>query len=89
VLDSIEYGEGQAAWHLEKCDRVTSYVKNERLDFEVLYDWQGATHRYSPDFLVRLRMPDGPDITVIVEVKGREQEQDGRSMRPPRSGRGR
>lgn len=35
VLDSVEYGEGQAAWHLEKNDRVTSYVKNDRLDFEL------------------------------------------------------
>jgi type III restriction enzyme len=76
VLDSVEDRDGQAGWHLEKSERVTSYVKNDHLDCEVLYDWQGATHKYSPDFIARLKMPDGPNITVIVEVKGREQEQD-------------
>jgi type III restriction enzyme len=76
VLDSIEFGEGQAAWHLEKCERVQSYVKNDRLDFEVLYEWEGATHKYIPDFLVRLKMDGGPDVTLIVEVKGYEKEQD-------------
>jgi type III restriction enzyme len=76
VLDSAEFGEGQAAWHLEKSERVVSYVKNDRLDFEILYEWQGATHKYIPDFLVRLRLPEGQDPTLIVEVKGQEKEQD-------------
>lgn len=76
VLDSIEYGEGQAAWHLEKSERVLSYVKNERLDFEILYEWEGATHKYIPDFLVRLKMDGAPDVTLIVELKGYEREQD-------------
>ncbi len=74
VLDSLEFGEGQAAWHLEQCQRVHSYVNNDRLDFEVLYEWEGATHKYVPDFLVRLRMPEGPDVTLIVEVKGYGKE---------------
>lgn len=76
VLDSQEFGEGQAAWHLENNERVQAYVKNDRLDFEVLYEWEGATHKYIPDFLVRLSMPEGPDMTLIVEIKGQEKEQD-------------
>lgn len=76
VLDSTEYGEGQAAWHLEKNERVVAYAKNDRLDFEVLYDWEGSTHKYTPDFLVRLKMDGAPDITLILETKGHEKEQD-------------
>lgn len=76
VLDSVEFGEGQAAWHLEKSERVRSYVKNDRLDFEVLYEWEGATHKYIPDFLVRVRTDDGEEVTLIVEIKGQEKEQD-------------
>lgn len=76
TLDSAEYGEGQAAWHLEKCDRVNAYVKNERLDFEILYEWDGGTHKYLPDFLVRTAMAGGDEVTLIIEVKGQEKEQD-------------
>jgi type III restriction enzyme len=76
VLDSTEYGEGQAAWHLEKNERVLAYAKNDRLDFEVLYEWEGATHKYTPDFLVRLKMHGGPEATLILETKGHEREQD-------------
>jgi type III restriction enzyme len=76
VLDSIEYGEGQAAWHLEESDRVVSYVKNDRLDFELPYEWEGRTHLYRPDFLVRLKMDGDRELTLIVEIKGHETEQD-------------
>lgn len=75
VLDSTVYGEGQAAWQLEHCDRVLAYAKNDHLDMEIPYDWEGATHPYRPDFLVRLDAPEG-EINVIVEVKGQEREQD-------------
>jgi type III restriction enzyme len=75
VLDSGPYGEGQAAWHLEKNQRVTSFAKNDRLDFTIPYEWEGATHPYIPDFLVRLKRDGGPDITLILEVKGYETEQ--------------
>ncbi|MDW8012838.1 MAG: hypothetical protein RMJ47_07685, partial [Bacteroidota bacterium] len=33
-------------------------------------------HEYRPDYLVRLRCPDGRTIMVILEVKGFENEQD-------------
>jgi type III restriction enzyme len=75
VLDSIEW-EGAAAYHLEQSDRVISYAKNDRLDFEILYEWQGGTHKYIPDFLVRLSMGDGKELTLIIEIKGYEKEQD-------------
>jgi type III restriction enzyme len=75
VLDSPVW-EGAAAYHLEQADRVVSYVKNERLDFEILYDWEGRTLKYVPDFLARVKLDDGREVTVIIEVKGMEREQD-------------
>jgi type III restriction enzyme len=36
----------------------------------------GRAHKYIPDFLVRLKMNSAPDITLIIEVKGQEKEQD-------------
>jgi hypothetical protein len=72
VLDSTEYGEGQAAWHLEKNERVISFAKNDRLDLNVLYEWEGSTHPYIPDFLVRLKMDGGPDVTLPGDQGARE-----------------
>jgi len=48
VLDSIEFGEGQAAWHLEKSERVQSYVKNDRLDFEISMSGRAQPTSTSP-----------------------------------------
>ncbi len=76
VLDSFAFGEGQAVAQLEASDRVLSWVKNDHLDFEVLYEWQGATHKYIPDFIVRLSDGQGQDRMLILEVKGQEDEQD-------------
>ncbi len=56
---------------LEKDDRVKSYVKNERLGFAIPYLYEGRSHEYVPDFLVRLvATPDGVQRTLIVEVSG-------------------
>ncbi len=57
---------------LETDDRVAAYVKNDRLQFEVPYRWQGTTGRYRPDFLVRL--VDGR--TLVLEAKGQRRERD-------------
>jgi type III restriction enzyme len=75
ALDSPQW-EGMAAFHLEQCQRVITYAKNDRLDFEILYDWQGAPHKYRPDYLVRIDAGDGSEVTLILEVKGYEKEQD-------------
>ncbi|MCS7177657.1 MAG: hypothetical protein NZ960_08650, partial [Candidatus Kapabacteria bacterium] len=42
----------------------------------VTYEWQGVRREYRPDYLVRLRCPDGREIKVILEIKGFETEQD-------------
>jgi type III restriction enzyme len=60
---------------LELSPKVLAYVKNDRLDFEILYEWQGKTHKYLPDFLARVEAPAG-EVTLVLEVKGHEREQD-------------
>ena len=51
---------------------VASYVKNDHLDFEIPYVYEGKSHRYVPDFLVRLVQPDDDPVvrTLIIEVSG-------------------
>ncbi len=56
---------------LEADGRVASYVKNDHLGFTVPYVWEGRSHQYLPDFLVRLvEEPDDVVRTLIVEVSG-------------------
>jgi type III restriction enzyme len=52
--------------------RVAAYVKNDHLGFVVPYLYQGRSHSYVPDFLLRLEPRDGDDVvrTLIVEVSG-------------------
>jgi hypothetical protein len=47
---------------------VTAYVKNQGLDFSVPYQYLGASHRYFPDFI--LRIGDGDLLNLVVEIKG-------------------
>ena len=75
VLDS-EVWEGVAAYHLEQLAAVVAYAKNDRLDFEILYEWQDHTHKYIPDFLVIVDAGDGRRVNLILEMKGQETEQD-------------
>jgi len=75
VLDSLVW-EGAAAYHLEQAPFVVAYVKNDRLDFEIMYEWADKTHKYIPDFLVVVEVGDGRRVTLILEMKGMETEQD-------------
>ncbi len=62
--------EGVAAI-LEHHDQVASFVKNDRLGFEIPYVHQGRSHTYLPDFLVALHPDaDGLRRTLVIEVSG-------------------
>jgi hypothetical protein len=70
-------GAGGNAWErsvaqsLEALPEVASYVKNDHLDFAIPYEHAGRTHRFYPDFLVRLTaLDDGVPRTLVVEVSG-------------------
>jgi type III restriction enzyme len=66
--------EQTARFHLEQAGNVTAYAKNDHLDCEIPYEWDGAPHKYVPDFLVRMNV-QGKDLTLILEMKGYEDEQ--------------
>ncbi|MGH7573881.1 MAG: BPTD_3080 family restriction endonuclease [Longimicrobiales bacterium] len=64
--------EQAAAFALEASDHVVAYARNERLEFTIPYEYQGLSHAYSPDFLVRLT----DATTLVLEVKGEERNRD-------------
>ena len=64
--------EGYAANLFERSELVTSYAKNDHLNFQIYYLWNGARRRFIPDFLVRLT--NGK--TLVLEIKGEDSEQN-------------
>lgn len=62
----------------ELADVCAAYIKNHNLGFEVPYEYRGETHRYRPDYILRLDDGYGADdpLNLVVEVKGRRSEQD-------------
>jgi type III restriction enzyme len=65
-------------WEAEFCraaeahPQVRSYVKNHNLGLEVPYLVGAETHRYRPDFILRVDDGHGPDnlLNLVVEIKG-------------------
>jgi type III restriction enzyme len=72
VVADTESWEQAAVFQLEESPAVTAYARNDHLEFTIPYEFEGVAHSYTPDFLVRLI--DGS--TVILEIKGRETEED-------------
>ena len=64
--------EYNAAFHLDKHSNVKAWAKNDHLNFEISYMFQGVVHKFRPDFLIKLM--NGTNL--IVEVKGVETQQD-------------
>jgi type III restriction enzyme len=75
VLDSS--WEAKVAEVLESMPEVTSYVKNQGLNFKIPYTFEGRQANYVPDLLVRLhgRRADPVPPTLLIEVTG-EQRKD-------------
>jgi len=60
--------ERTAAYVLDKHAKVHCFVKNSGLGFSIPYTFNGQTHDYLPDFIVRLEATD--ERYLIVETKG-------------------
>jgi type III restriction enzyme len=79
----VNYVIYDSEWEAELCrvleshPKVHSYVKNAGLYFEVPYLYANQTHKYFPDFIVRVDDGHGPDdlLNLVVEVKGYRGEQ--------------
>ncbi|MCY4069057.1 MAG: DEAD/DEAH box helicase family protein [Acidimicrobiaceae bacterium] len=64
--------EAACARALDKHPDVVSWARNFRLGWTVPYLWEGAWHRYEPDFVARLFAPggDADAVHLIIECKG-------------------
>jgi type III restriction enzyme len=71
VLDTTTW-EQSAAFRLEQSDAIAFYARNDHLEFVIPYEYQGISHGYTPDYLVRL----SSGVTLILEIKGYEDDQD-------------
>jgi type III restriction enzyme len=68
--------EAGLAERLEGMDEVVAYVKNHNLGFEVPYEHGGETHRYRPDYIIRIDDGGPEPLNLVIEVKGQRDEQD-------------
>jgi type III restriction enzyme len=79
VVADTQQWEQSAAFRLEEAVRqglVRFYARNEGLELTIPYELFGVDHAYEPDFIVRMATPEGePDLTLILEIKGREDNQ--------------
>ncbi|MDX2177686.1 MAG: DEAD/DEAH box helicase family protein [Candidatus Sumerlaeia bacterium] len=81
VADTATW-EQSAAFRLEQAasrGTIECYVKNrhrknegQSLGLVVPYEWQGLSHSYEPDFVVRV----SPGLFLLLEIKGQEDDQD-------------
>ncbi len=70
VVADTRTWEQSAAFRLEQAKLI--YAKNDHLEFSIPYEYFNVSHAYLPDFLVRLH----PGVTLILEIKGQEDDQD-------------
>ena len=64
--------EYNAAFNLNRHRNVKAWTKNDHLNFEIPYMFQGIVHKYRPDYIVKLMN----DTYKIIEVKGIPTQQD-------------
>jgi len=70
VLDTGTW-ERSACFRLEQSQAVECYVRNERLGLGIPYEYNGVSHTYEPDFIVRLKN----GLHLVLEIKGFEPDQ--------------
>ena len=68
VVPDTKKWEQNAAYRLDTCDLVHSFVKNAGLGFAIPYLHNGDHHEYVPDFIVRLSGEN--ERYLILETKG-------------------
>jgi len=72
VVADTQKWEQQAAYILDRNERVHAFVKNAGLGFAIPYLDNGEPHDYQPDFIVQLH----PDLHLILETKGYDPKAD-------------
>ena len=74
VVPDTARWEQNAAYRLDGCKLVHSFVKNAGLGFAIPYLHNGENHEYLPDFIVRLTHHD--QRFLIMETKGYDPLKD-------------
>ena len=84
VVADTEVWEQGVAKRLEDMNEVISYIKNYKLDFVVPYERNGATHPYYADYIVRLALPTGGTLNLIIEVTGKKDDKKAAKIKTAR-----
>lgn len=73
----INYVVTDSDWEAQFCriaekqdNHIAAYVKNDKLGFGVPYHIGGASHRYLPDFILKVDDGRADLLNLIVEIKG-------------------
>lgn len=75
VFDTHQW-EQSAAFALEQAAMkglIRCWARNDRLEFNIPYEYEGLGRSYEPDFLVQAE----PGRTLVLEIKGEEDDLDG------------
>jgi len=68
VVPDTKVFEQSAAWHLDTHPQVCAFAKNEGMGLGIPYLYNGESHDYVPDFLIRLHEEEAQYL--ILETKG-------------------
>ena len=79
VVADTNSWEQKTAQALEQMGEVVAYVKNHNLGFTIPYiNHNGESRQYVPDFIARIRKPEGASgdtiVNLILEVSGMARE---------------
>jgi type III restriction enzyme len=66
--------EGHAAKDMDELAEVEAYVKNEFLGFTIPYVKDGKDRLYYPDFIARVRKPNGDTVNLVIEITGMNKD---------------
>jgi type III restriction enzyme len=76
--------EANESLELDRNQNVRAWVQNDHIGFEITYSFKGINHKFRQDYLVRLT--NGK--TLILEVKGQDDQQANKARIPIRVGQG-
>ena len=76
VVADTDAWEQIAAKTLEKIPAVDSYVKNAFLGFSIPYTQASKERQYLPDYLVKLKTPEGLHAQLILEITGFNKDKE-------------
>lgn len=77
VVADTDSWEQRAAKVLEGMTEVVAYVKNHFLGFAIPYVEGTKEHLYLPDFIARVRTPQGEEVSLIIEISGFADDRTG------------